>query len=79
MLTDCCFTGMTRFIAVNNYVTTLVGILPALSTSEKILQDAIQRVCEMWWEKGLEGKEQLGKTLFVILLRKSLNKAAMVG
>ncbi|NXV63102.1 CNDG2 protein, partial [Molothrus ater] len=55
----------------------LNGILPALSTAEKILQDAIQRVCEMWWEKGLEGKEQLGKTLFVILLRKSLNKAAM--
>ncbi|NXB01274.1 CNDG2 protein, partial [Cnemophilus loriae] len=55
----------------------LNGILPALPASEKILQDAIQRVCEMWWEKGLEGKEQLGKTLFVILLRKSLNKAAM--
>ncbi|XP_039564402.1 condensin-2 complex subunit G2 [Passer montanus] len=54
----------------------LNGILPALLASEKILQDAIQRVCEMWWEKGLEGKEQLGKTLFVILLRKSLNKAA---
>ncbi|XP_053790849.1 condensin-2 complex subunit G2 isoform X3 [Vidua chalybeata] len=54
----------------------LNGILPALSASEKILQHAIQRVCEMWWEKGLEGKEQLGKTLFVILLRKSLNKAA---
>ncbi|KAM6102154.1 condensin-2 complex subunit G2 isoform 2-T2 [Theristicus caerulescens] len=54
----------------------LNGILPALPESEKILQGAIQRVCEMWWEKGLEGKEQLGKTLFVILLRKSLNKAA---
>ncbi|NWX64614.1 CNDG2 protein, partial [Promerops cafer] len=54
----------------------LNGILPVLPASEKILQDAIQRVCEMWWEKGLEGKEQLGKTLFVILLRKSLNKAA---
>ncbi|NXU12544.1 CNDG2 protein, partial [Pardalotus punctatus] len=54
----------------------LNGILPALPVSEKILQDAIQRVCEMWWEKGLEGKEQLGKTLFVLLLRKSLNKAA---
>ncbi|CAN8185090.1 unnamed protein product [Coccothraustes coccothraustes] len=54
----------------------LNGIVPALSTSEKILQDSIQRVCEMWWEKRLEGKEQLGKTLFVILLRKSLNKAA---
>ncbi|NXJ23605.1 CNDG2 protein, partial [Dicrurus megarhynchus] len=51
-------------------------ILPALPASEKTLQDAIQRVCEMWWEKGLERKEQLGKPLFVILLRKSLNKAA---
>ncbi|NXB68263.1 CNDG2 protein, partial [Struthidea cinerea] len=51
-------------------------ILPALPASEKILQDTIQRVCEMWWEKGLERKEQLGKPLFVILLRKSLNKAA---
>ncbi|NXA16942.1 CNDG2 protein, partial [Ibidorhyncha struthersii] len=54
----------------------LNGVLPALPESEKILQHAIQRVCEMWWEKGLEGKEQLGKTLFIILLRKSLNKAA---
>ncbi|XP_050747216.1 condensin-2 complex subunit G2 isoform X2 [Gymnogyps californianus] len=54
----------------------LNGILPALPESEKILQGAIQHVCEMWWEKGLEGKEQLGKTLFIILLRKSLNKAA---
>ncbi|NXE32946.1 CNDG2 protein, partial [Ptilorrhoa leucosticta] len=57
-------------------VFTLNRILPALPASEKILQDTIQRICEMWWEKGLEGKEQLGKPLFVILLRKSLNKAA---
>ncbi|NWR05896.1 CNDG2 protein, partial [Paradoxornis webbianus] len=54
----------------------LNGILPALPASENTLQDAIQRVCQMWWEKGLEGKEQLGKTLFVILLRKSLTKTA---
>ncbi|NXO24517.1 CNDG2 protein, partial [Cisticola juncidis] len=54
----------------------LNGILPALPASENVLQDAIHRVCQLWWEKGLEGKEQLGKTLFVILLRKSLNKAA---
>ncbi|NXF32788.1 CNDG2 protein, partial [Nyctibius bracteatus] len=54
----------------------LNGILPALPESEKTLRGAIQCVCEMWWEKGLEGKEQLGKTLFIILLRKSLNKAA---
>ncbi|NXC42689.1 CNDG2 protein, partial [Penelope pileata] len=54
----------------------LNGIVPALPESENVLQGAIQRVCEMWWEKGLEGKEQLGKTLFIILLRKSLGKAA---
>ncbi|NWV36755.1 CNDG2 protein, partial [Grantiella picta] len=65
-----------NYKALAECVFILNGILPALSASEKILQDAIQRVCEMWWEKGLEGKEQLGKTLFVILLRKSLNKAA---
>uniref|UniRef100_A0A8C6ZMG0 CNDG2 protein n=1 Tax=Nothoprocta perdicaria TaxID=30464 RepID=A0A8C6ZMG0_NOTPE len=53
----------------------LNGILPALPEAETILQDAIQRICELWWEKGLEGKEQLGKTAFIILLRKSLNKA----
>ncbi|NXX40593.1 CNDG2 protein, partial [Tricholaema leucomelas] len=54
----------------------LNGILLVLPESQKSLQDAIQRVCEMWWEKALEGKEQLGKTLCIILLRKSLNKAA---
>ncbi|NWV00977.1 CNDG2 protein, partial [Upupa epops] len=54
----------------------LNGILFALPESEKILNGAIQHVCAMWWEKGLEGKEQLGKTLFISLLRKSLNRAA---
>lgn len=49
-----------------------------LPEPEKNLQGAIQRVCEMWWEKDLEGKEELGKTLFIILLRKSLNTAATV-
>uniref|UniRef100_A0A6G1R1D3 Non-SMC condensin II complex subunit G2 n=1 Tax=Hypotaenidia okinawae TaxID=2861861 RepID=A0A6G1R1D3_9GRUI len=55
----------------------LNGIFPAIPESEKTLQGAIQHVCEMWWEKGLEGKDQLGRTLFIILLRKSLNKAAV--
>ncbi|KAM6375228.1 condensin-2 complex subunit G2 [Alca torda] len=54
----------------------LNGILLASPESEKTLQRAIQHICEMWWEKGLEGKEQLGKTLFIVLLRKSLTKAA---
>ncbi|NXD19732.1 CNDG2 protein, partial [Spelaeornis formosus] len=65
-----------NFRALVECVLILNGIFPALPASEKGLQDAIQHVCEMWWEKGLEGKEELGKTLFVILLNKSLNKAA---
>lgn len=54
----------------------LNGIIPALPESENTLRSAIRRVCEMWWEKGLEGKEQLGKTAFIMLLKKSLSKAA---
>ncbi|XP_074687810.1 condensin-2 complex subunit G2 [Strix aluco] len=65
-----------NYKALLECVLILNGILPALPESEKMLWGAIQRVCEMWWEKGLEGKEQLGKTLFIILLRKSLNKDA---
>lgn len=26
----------------------------------------------MWWEKGLPAKEDMGKTAFIMLLRKSL-------
>lgn len=49
----------------------LNGIIPALPESENTLRSAIRRVCEMWWEKGLEGKEQLGKTAFIMLLKKA--------
>ncbi|NWR52662.1 CNDG2 protein, partial [Regulus satrapa] len=69
--------GNVNYKALVECVFILNGIFPALPASEKALQDAIQRVCEMWWEKGLEGKEQLGRTLLVILLRRSLNKAAV--
>ncbi|NXK74432.1 CNDG2 protein, partial [Amazona guildingii] len=65
-----------NYKALTECVFILKGILLVLPEPEKKLQGAIQRVCEMWWEKGLEGKEELGKTLFVILLRKSLNIAA---
>ncbi|NXQ31294.1 CNDG2 protein, partial [Alaudala cheleensis] len=65
-----------NYKALVQCVIILNDILPALPASENALQDAIQRVCHIWWEKGLEGKEQLGKTLFVILLKKSLSKAA---
>lgn len=64
--------------AINTYFIPVVGIIPALPESENTLRSAIRRVCEMWWEKGLEGKEQLGKTAFIMLLKKSLSKAAMV-
>ncbi|NXA13902.1 CNDG2 protein, partial [Sapayoa aenigma] len=65
-----------NYKALLECVLILNDILPAIPASEKILQEALQRVFGMWWEKGLEGKEVLGKTLFLILLRKSLNKAA---
>lgn len=67
-------------LAVNNCLVLVIGILYALPESERILQGAIQHLCEIWWKKGLEEKEQLGKTAFIILLRKSLkSKIATVG
>ncbi|KYO46926.1 condensin-2 complex subunit G2 [Alligator mississippiensis] len=57
----------------------LNGILYALPESERILQGAIQHLCEIWWKKGLEEKEQLGKTAFIILLRKSLKSKIATG
>ncbi|XP_065522861.1 condensin-2 complex subunit G2 [Lathamus discolor] len=65
-----------NYKALAECVFILKGILLVLPEPEKKLQGAIQHVCEMWWERGLEGKEELGKTLFIILLRKSLNTAA---
>ncbi|XP_057272465.1 condensin-2 complex subunit G2 [Pezoporus wallicus] len=65
-----------NYKALAECVFILKGILLVLPEPEKKLQGAIQHVCEMWWEKGLEGKEDIGKTLFIILLRKSLNTAA---
>ncbi|XP_027430245.2 condensin-2 complex subunit G2 isoform X2 [Zalophus californianus] len=50
----------------------LNGILYALPESEKKLQSSIQDLCVIWWEKGLPAKEDMGKTAFIMLLRKSL-------
>ncbi|XP_067871103.1 condensin-2 complex subunit G2 isoform X2 [Heterodontus francisci] len=50
----------------------LNGILPALPKFQGILKITIQRLFEAWWDKGLEGKEELGKTAFIMLLEKSL-------
>nr|XP_034984741.1 condensin-2 complex subunit G2 isoform X1 [Zootoca vivipara] len=57
----------------------LNGILYTLPDSEKSLLGAIQCLCEQWWEKGLEGKEHFGKSAFIMLLKKSLEKKIVVG
>ncbi|XP_069504081.1 condensin-2 complex subunit G2 [Ambystoma mexicanum] len=50
----------------------LHGIMQVLPKSESALELAIQHMCESWWEKELEGKEEMGKTAFIMLLKKSL-------
>ncbi|KAJ8376789.1 hypothetical protein SKAU_G00073690 [Synaphobranchus kaupii] len=50
----------------------LNGILSALPASEVPVQLEMQRLCEAWWLKGLEGREELGRTAFVLSLEKSL-------
>ncbi|KAM5255154.1 condensin-2 complex subunit G2 [Ctenodactylus gundi] len=50
----------------------LNGILYALPESEWKLRNSIQALCVRWWEKGLPAKEDMGKTAFVMLLRRSL-------
>ncbi|ELK37996.1 Condensin-2 complex subunit G2 [Myotis davidii] len=50
----------------------LNGILYALPESERKLQSSIQGLCVTWWEKGLPAKEDMGKTAFTLLLKKSL-------
>ena len=50
----------------------VLGILYALPESERKLQSSIQDLCVIWWEKGLPAKEDMGKTAFIMLLRKSL-------
>ncbi|XP_025147741.1 condensin-2 complex subunit G2 isoform X3 [Bubalus kerabau] len=50
----------------------LNGILYALPEGERALQGSIQDLCVKWWERGLPAKENMGKTAFVMLLRRSL-------
>nr|AAH76631.1 Non-SMC condensin II complex, subunit G2 [Mus musculus] len=50
----------------------LNGILYALPESEQKLQNSIQDLCVKWWERGLPAKEDMGKTAFIMLLRRSL-------
>ena len=53
-------------------VCSVVGILYALPESERALQGSIQDLCVTWWERGLPAKEDMGKTAFIMLLRRSL-------
>lgn len=46
--------------------------MTVLPTSQVVLTFAIQHLFEAWWDKGLKGKEELGKTAFMMLLEKSL-------
>ncbi|XP_041039059.1 condensin-2 complex subunit G2 [Carcharodon carcharias] len=50
----------------------LNGILPALPKLQGDLKITIQHLFVAWWDKGLEGKEELGKTAFIMLLEKTL-------
>ncbi|KAL8164935.1 UNVERIFIED_CONTAM: hypothetical protein K2H54_017342 [Gekko kuhli] len=56
----------------------LNGVLHALPDSEKSLAGAVQHLCECWWQKGLEGKEQFGKTAFILILRNSFERKSIV-
>ncbi|KAL1006796.1 hypothetical protein UPYG_G00077220 [Umbra pygmaea] len=50
----------------------LNDILPYLPASEMPLRQAVHSLCEAWWMKGLLGKEELGRTAFLVCLEKTL-------
>ncbi|CAJ0950632.1 unnamed protein product [Ranitomeya imitator] len=79
----CLLVGLPIRIQLDNatavpYVSHLAELLNALPTSESRVRVAIRRLCETWWEKGLEGKEEFGKTAIVLLLAKSLDAKCVV-
>ncbi|KAM5157680.1 condensin-2 complex subunit G2 [Mantella aurantiaca] len=55
----------------------LNGILEVLPRSESHVRLSIQRLCEAWWEKGLEKKDDFGKIAFSMLLEKSLEPKSL--
>ncbi|KAM9417840.1 condensin-2 complex subunit G2 isoform 1-T2 [Salvelinus alpinus] len=50
----------------------LNGVLPYLPASQMPLRQAVHGLCEAWWKKGLLGKEELGRTAFLVCLEKTL-------
>ncbi|XP_075127654.1 condensin-2 complex subunit G2 [Leptodactylus fuscus] len=70
--------GDITYTALLECATILKELLEALPRSESRVRIAIQRLCEAWWEKGLEQKEEFGKMAFVLLLAKSLDAKGVV-
>ncbi|OCT75511.1 condensin-2 complex subunit G2 isoform X1 [Xenopus laevis] len=69
---DVCYETLLECAAI------LSGIVYALPKSESHITLAIRHLCEAWWEKGLQGKEEFGKTAFLLLLAKSLEVKCVV-
>ncbi|XP_030612385.1 condensin-2 complex subunit G2 isoform X3 [Archocentrus centrarchus] len=49
----------------------LQDVLVSLPVSEAPLQNHIHALCEAWWKKGLQEREQFGRTAFFVSLQKS--------
>uniref|UniRef100_A0A673AVQ8 Non-SMC condensin II complex, subunit G2 n=1 Tax=Sphaeramia orbicularis TaxID=375764 RepID=A0A673AVQ8_9TELE len=49
----------------------LADVLVSMPVSEAPLHSHIHTLCEAWWKKGLQGKEQFGHTAFLLSLQKS--------
>uniref|UniRef100_A0A8C5W7C7 Non-SMC condensin II complex subunit G2 n=1 Tax=Leptobrachium leishanense TaxID=445787 RepID=A0A8C5W7C7_9ANUR len=66
--------GVSSYPALLECATYLNAILQALPKSETKVTLAIQHLCEAWWDKGLEEKNEFGRTAFIFLLKKSLQE-----
>ncbi|KAG9476431.1 condensin-2 complex subunit G2 isoform X2 [Eleutherodactylus coqui] len=70
--------GVVTYGALLECAAILKELLEALPQSASGVRVAIQGLCEAWWEKGLEEKEEFGKTALLVLLAKSLDAKCVV-
>uniref|UniRef100_A0A8C7IGQ5 Non-SMC condensin II complex, subunit G2 n=1 Tax=Oncorhynchus kisutch TaxID=8019 RepID=A0A8C7IGQ5_ONCKI len=49
-----------------------ITILVSWQGNKMPLRQAVHGLCEAWWKKGLLGKEELGRTAFLVCLEKTL-------
>lgn len=49
----------------------LHGVLVSLLASDTLLLQHIHTLCEVWWKKGFQGKEEFGRTALLLSLRRS--------